>query len=386
MGRPLTLVGGAQQAVRVHDLVKAPANTPEARRRQASWDATRPATVYTTPEMMPDGTPCTAATVILRTKGCHWWWSSGCTFCGYFNDTRDDVTNEDLHAQWAWATRKLEGFAGASMVKVYTSGSLFEDREIPVEFQQHVLEDCAKRGLHLIVESRTEQLTPEKLAWAASIHSDLTVAIGLEAYDDEVLRFHVNKGFSVRSYDKAVAALKDANIRVKAYLMFKPPFMSEADALDHIVTWIAAIAKDADEISINPMNIQGGTVIDRLHRARQYRPPWLWSLVEMIRRSHVVVHPDGGVNGDADQVSRLIVHPTAGGRIRGAHNCGSCDADVVAAIERYAVSGDLLEFEGLSCPCEAEWSCELDLERRLPVPLGLSAPRRGPPMDRLRAP
>jgi radical SAM enzyme (TIGR01210 family) len=162
--------------------------------------------------------------------------------------------------------------------------------------------------------------------------------------------------------------------------------MSEADALDHIVTWIAAIAKDADEISINPMNIQGGTVIDRLHRARQYRPPWLWSLVEMIRRSHVVVHPDGGVNGDADQVSRLIVHPTAGGRIRGAHNCGSCDADVVAAIERYAVSGDLLEFEGLSCPCEAEWLCELDLERRLPVPLGLSAPRRGPPMDRLRAP
>lgn len=386
MGRPLTLVGAAQPAVRVHDLVKAPANTPEARRKQASWDATRPATVYTTPEMMPDGTPCTAATVILRTKGCHWWWSSGCTFCGYFNDTRDDVTSDDLHAQWAWVVRKLDGFAGASMVKVYTSGSLFEDREIPVDFQQHVLDDCAKRGLHLIVESRTEQLTPEKLAWASSIHNDLTVAIGLEAYDDEVLRFHVNKGFSVRSYDRAVEALHEAGIRVKAYLMFKPPFMSEADALDHMVTWIGAIAKGADEISINPMNIQGGTVIDRLHRARQYRPPWLWSLVEMIRRAHPLVHPDGGVNGDADQVSRLIVHPTAGGRVRGAHNCGECDADVVAAIERYAVSGDLLEFDGLSCSCEAEWSCELDLERRLPVPLGLSAPRRGPPMDRLKAP
>ena len=29
------------------------------------------------------------------------------------------------------------------------------------------------------------------------------------------------------------------------------------------------------------------------------------------------------------------------------HNCGKCDSEVVAAIERYAVSGDLLEFEGL---------------------------------------
>ena len=386
MSTRLTLVGQGEKAQRVHDLVKAPANTPESRRRQASWDASRPATVYTTPEMLPDGTPCSAATVILRTKGCHWWWSSGCTFCGYFNDTRDDVTEADLQAQWDWSAAKLNGFADVQMVKVYTSGSLLEDREIPVGFQERVLRECAERGLHLIVESRTEQLTQKKLAWATSINPDFTAAIGLEAYDDEVLRFHVNKGFSVRSYDRAVANLKEAGLRVKAYLMFKPPFISEADALDHIVDWIAAIAEDADEISINPMNIQGGTVIDRLHRARQYRPPWLWSLVEMIRRAHPLVHPEGGVNGDADQISRLIVHPTAGGRVRGSHNCGSCDADVVAAIERYAVSGDLMEFDGLSCACEARWAADLDLERALPAPLGLSPSRRAPAAERLRAP
>ena len=160
--------------------------------------------------------------------------------------------------------------------------------------------------------------------------------------------------------------------------------MSEADALDHIVDWIAAIAEDADEISINPMNIQGGTVIDRLHRARQYRPPWLWSLVEMIRRAHPIVHPEGGVNGDADQVSRLIVHPTAGGRVRGSHNCGSCDADVVAAIERYAVSGDLQEFDGLHC-ARIPVGGRFGPERALPAPLGLALPSRAA-AERLRAP
>ena len=134
------------------------------------------------------------------------------------------------------------------------------------------------------------------------------------------------------------------------------------------------------------MNIQRGTVIDRLHRHNEYRPPWLWSLVEMIRRAHPSLHPDGGSNSQGEAVSRLIVHPTAGGKVRGSHNCGSCDGEVVAAIERYAVSGDLMEFEGLSCSCQTVWSNELTLERQLPLPLGLSKPRRGRVLERLRSP
>ena len=303
---PLRLLGQGKKGLRIHDLVKAPANTPWAKAKQQSWDASEPATVYTTPEVLADGTPCSAVTVILRTKGCHWWWSSGCTFCGYFNDTRDDVTNEDLHAQWEAAKAKFDDFKDQAMVKVYTSGSLLEDREIPVAFQETVLRDCTELGKELIVESRCEQLTEEKLAWATSINDTFTVAIGLEAYDDEVLRFHVNKGFSTASWDRAVANLQKFNIRIKTYLMFKPPFMNEADALDHCVKWIGAVAEQSDEISVNPMNIQRGTVIDRLHRHNEYRPPWLWSLVDMIRRAHPLIHPRGGVNGDDDQVSAEV--------------------------------------------------------------------------------
>ena len=239
--KSLTLVGEGNKGARIHDLVKAPANTPWAKAKQQSWDANEPATVYYTPETLADGTPCSAITVILRTKGCHWWWSSGCTFCGYFNDTRDDVTNEDLHAQWAYAKSKFDDFKDHAMVKVYTSGSLLEDREIPVPFQETVLRDCQELGKELIVESRCEQLTEEKLAWATSINTSFAVAIGLEAYDDEVLRFHVNKGFTTKSWDRAVTNLEKFNIRVKTYLMFKPPFMNEADALLHGVKWLSLI-------------------------------------------------------------------------------------------------------------------------------------------------
>ena len=381
----LTLVDNGQKPSKIHHLIKAPANTPWAVAKQQSWDADKPATVYVTPETLADGTPCSAVTVILRTKGCHWWWSSGCTFCGYFNDTRDDVSSANLHAQWEQAKSQYNDFAEQKVVKIYTSGSLLEDREIPLDFQETVLRDCHNLNKELIVESRCEQLSEKKLAWATSINPSFTVAIGLEAYDDEVLRFHVNKGFTTKAWERAVNNLQKFDLRVKTYLMFKPPFMSENDALEHGIKWIADVANKSDEISVNPMNVQRGTIIDRLHRNNEYRPPWLWSLVEMIKRAHPIIHPNGGVNGSKGQISRLIVHPTAGGKLRGAHNCGSCDKSVVAAIERYAVSGDLREFHGLECKCEKAWRAELALESALPLPLGISKPRRGNIVENLRS-
>lgn len=376
----------SQKASKIHDLIKAPANTPWAQEKKNSWDAKFPATVYYTPETLADGTPTTALTVILRTKGCHWWWSSGCTFCGYFNDTRDDITSEDLHSQWEYSLAKFDDFEKMGMVKVYTSGSLLEDREIPVDFQERVLKDCHDLGKELVVESRTEQLSEDKLKWATSINPKFSVAIGLEAYDDEVLKFHVNKGFSIKSWDRAVENLKKFDLRVKTYLMFKPPFMSEGDALNHGAKWILDVAEKSDEISVNPMNIQKGTVIDRLFRNNEYRPPWLWSLVELIHRVHPHIHPSNSGNGAADQVSRLIIHPTAGGKIRGSHNCGKCDGDVVAAIERYSVSGDIVEFDGLDCNCKQVWQKEIYLDETYPIPLGIGMNRRGNPLNHLRSP
>ena len=144
------------------------------------------------------------------------------------------MTNENLHAQWEAAKAQHDGFKDQKMVKIYTSGSLLEDREIPVEFQATVLRECYEMNKELIVESRCEQLTDAKLSWATKINPSFTVAVGLEAYDDEVLRFHVNKGFSTKAWDKAVANLRKYNLRVKTYLMFKPPFMNEIDALEPV--------------------------------------------------------------------------------------------------------------------------------------------------------
>ena len=377
MAQASGMLGDGSKAVKVHHLVKAPENTPGSVRKRESWDATEPATVYKTPEILPDGTHCTAATVIFRTRGCVWWWKSGCTFCGYFNDVRDDVTADDLFAQWDEAKRRLDDFEGCSMVKVYTSGTFFEDRENPPEWQEAILRETHERGLDLVIEAQAQMCTPEKIAWVAERHPGCTVAIGLEAYDDTVLRFHVNKGFSTKQWHRSIDMLRENGLRVKTYLLFKPPFMSEGDALQHTSKWISQVAPLSDDVSVNPMNIQKRTIVERLFRNREYRPPWLWSLVEMLEQVHDDVSKAG---------ARIIVHPTAGGRIRGAHNCGACDMDILAAIERYSVSADIGEFAGLDCDCKRVWRTEVDNDLSLPTPLGTGVDRRGSPVDLARAP
>ncbi len=378
------MLGSDERAVKVHHLVKAPENSPESVKIRESWDASKPATVYKTPERLPNGTPCTAATVILRTKGCEWWWKSGCTFCGYFNDVRDDVTSEDLHAQWEEAKKRTNNFEDCSMVKVYTSGTFFEDRENPPDWQETVLRETYEKGLHLVIEAQAHLCKEEKIQWVAERHPGCTIAIGLEAYDDAVLKFNCNKGFNTKQWRNAVEILRKNNLRVKSYLLFKPPFMSEGDAVDQTSNWIRAVAPLSDEISINPMNIQKRTIVDRIHRAREYRPPWLWSLVEMIKNVHDDVRPVSAEN--ASNGCRIIVHPTAAGMIRGSHNCGKCDQDIAAAIERYSVSADIQEFDGITCSCEEIWKNEIQLDRALPLPLGSGWDRRGPIDKVLRAP
>ena len=50
MGGASGILGDGKKAVKIHHLVKAPENTPQSISRRESWDATKPATVYKTPE------------------------------------------------------------------------------------------------------------------------------------------------------------------------------------------------------------------------------------------------------------------------------------------------------------------------------------------------
>jgi len=46
----------------------------------------------------------------------------------------------------------------------------------------------------------------------------------------------------------------------------------------------------------------------------------------------------------------------------GAHNCSSCDKNILDAIAQFSLSQDSSVFDDLTCLCKQEWLDQLDIE------------------------
>jgi radical SAM enzyme (TIGR01210 family) len=283
-------------------------------------------------------------TVILRTRGCSW---NRCLMCGYRRDTDPNVKSEDLKVQLEKALKKGK----ARVLKIFTSGSFFE---LEKDFRDYVYAKVSEMNFEkLIVESRPEFVY--KLEEDLDMISfELEVGIGLETSNDFVREHMINKGFKFKDFERSANYLKSHGVRVKAYLLLKPPFLSEREAIEDALNSIKDIKGLVDVISLNPTNVQSGTYLENIWRKGLYRPPWLWSVVEVLKNSKDI---------------EVISDPVGAGSLRGPHNCGRCDKIVVKAIREFSLSQDASVFENLNCKCMELWKKILDLEDYSRVPL-----------------
>jgi len=297
-----------------------------------------------------------AFVLILRTRGCYWADEKGCSMCGYAKDTLGrSATPEELAEQLAHAVAR---YRGEPYVKVYTSGSFLDDREVDPESRRLLVAAFSGTARRLLFETLPEfavadALEPLKGAFAGEIE----VALGLESTDPTVLGRYVHKNAPPSEYLAAADRVRGLGLRAKAYLLLKPPYLTESESIRDVVRSVAEAAHHFDALSVNPVHIQNGTVVEWLFRRGRYRPPWLWSVVEALR--------DGAPRRGT---SRLVSFPTAGGLARGPHNCGQCDARVLAAIETASLAQEFGPLDDLDCPCRREWETARVLE-----PLGVEA-------------
>lgn len=110
-------------------------------------------------------------------------------------------------------------------LKVYESGSYLDDEQFPKEFRKWLVEHLKKEEVkEIVVESLPNFVTDETMKEFEGIN--FTVAIGLEAADDEVLEEY-GKPFRVKEYTKAVEKVHEYSGKVKTYLMVNMPFSKE---------------------------------------------------------------------------------------------------------------------------------------------------------------
>lgn len=311
---------------------------------------TKPVRCWSEKDVLDDK-PVDAFVIIFRTRGCSWSLNSGCSMCGYFNDSMwRKVSDADLLSQF---DRAMELYSGEKFVKIFTSGSFLDDNEIPLKVRKKILTKLIQTADKISVESRPDYITDKKLEDIKSIlgSKSFEIGIGLETANDFIRDHSINKGFTFDDYKKAAKILKKNKFELKTYVLVKPPFLTERESIKDSIETVDKIKKFTDTISFNPTNVQRNTLVEYLWKRRQYRPAWLWSIVEILKKSKKIA-------GDIQVKCDLV----GGGSIRGAHNCKECNSNFLTVISSFSLSQKINLFDNLDCVCKDRWLDQLDIE------------------------
>jgi len=103
------------------------------------------------------------------------------------------------------------------------------------------------RGKIVIAETRPEFVIPDRIASFRDIIDDgshdppLYIAIGLETSDDRVREKCINKGFIWEDFLLASKTARSEGAGIKAYLLVKPPFLTERESIDDTISSVKAL-------------------------------------------------------------------------------------------------------------------------------------------------
>ena len=326
----------------------------------AQYDPHEPTRVWLDEDNTPDGVR-ESLTIILNTGGCRWARAGGCTMCGYVAESVEggEVSHEALlnQVEACLAHETEQADEPAPLIKIYTSGSFLDEREIPAETRRAIAETFADRE-RLVVESLPDFVEAEKLRTFTERGLSVDVAVGLETATDRIRHDCVNKYFDFADFEDACAEARSADAGVKAYLLLKPPFLSESEAVDDMKRSVRRCAgvDGCHTVSMNPTNVQRHTMVEELYHEGGYRPPWLWSVCAVLEST-----------ADVDAI--IVSDPVGHGSDRGPHNCGECDDRVQRAVKDFDLRQDPSVFEQVSCDCEATWEAVMAREKSFGMPL-----------------
>lgn len=293
-------------------------------------------------------------TIVIPSRGCSWALSEygGCSVCGYVNDSsRDRAVPVDTIIKRLSELLIEAKYSKKIEVQIFNSGSFFDEKDVFSDLRSKIIDLITNipEVFKLAVECRTEYIIEEKNIIEETIEQlkgvILEIGIGLESSNDTILKDCWNKGTTLANYKKSVKILQTLGAKIKSYIFIKPPFLTERDAIRDTILTISQVAQiGTDVISINPCNVQNGTLVNELFRQNRYRPPWLWSVLHIIQAATKIA-PN----------TNIICDPTAGGKLRGAHNCGKCDKTVLPlltkAINKEVLPSDLSQI----CSCYHRW-------------------------------
>ena len=161
--------------------------------------------------------------IFLTNKEC----SFHCLMCDLWKNTTDkSIPVGAIPHQIEWALTQMPK---VKHLKLYNSGNFFDEGAIPeVDYKRiaSLLEDFET----LIVESHPKLINEKCLRFKELLKPELQIALGLEIAHPEIL-LKLNKQMTLQNFSDAVNFLTKNKIRSRAFILLKPPFLSESDGV-----------------------------------------------------------------------------------------------------------------------------------------------------------
>ena len=213
-------------------------------------------------------------TLLLSNRECPFT----CLMCDLWKHTTDDpIPTGAIPAQIKDALSKLPE---ASVLKLYNSGSFFDPHAIPVEDYPNIA-SLSEGFDSLVVESHTAFLGKHCLDFHKLLTPSLQVAIGLETVHPEVLD-RLNKQMSLEAFKRGVGFLMEHGISTRAFILLRPPFLSEEEGAEWACRSIDfAFQAGVEVCSVIPVR-SGNGALESLASQGFFQEPSLGSLEEVL--------------------------------------------------------------------------------------------------------
>ena len=233
-------------------------------------DPRRPYAYLVEPEYTAEGRVEDVATLFLTNRECPF----RCLMCDLWKHTTDTpIAVGDIPAQIDYA---LERLPAAQHIKLYNSGNFFDRKAIPPDDYAAIAQrvDDFKT---IIVENHPRLCDAACLRFRDRLLGNVEIALGLETVHPIILD-RLNKRMTLDDFERAVAYLRRNDIAVRAFILVRPPFMSEAEGVDWAVRSIEwAFGVGVQCCSLVPTRAGNG-IMEQLEQAGHFAPPTLTSL------------------------------------------------------------------------------------------------------------
>ena len=186
-------------------------------------DPRRPYAFLVEEECSATGEIVPVATVFLTNRECPW----RCLMCDLWRNTLTDaVPIGTIPEQIDYALARLPV---ARQIKLYNSGSFFDNQAIPTEDYLAIAArvSCFERT---IVESHPAFVKAGCITLRELLSNQLEVAMGLETVHPDVLD-KLNKQMTLDQFSRAADYLRKNEIDLRVFILVQPPFMKTEEVL-----------------------------------------------------------------------------------------------------------------------------------------------------------